>query len=422
LAQEETGVNMASSQTLSSFISRSLAAYPAAATALVLWGHGQGWRGLGGDHGSSVGLGGGVPAALSLPQLTEAVRTGLAGSGGASVVFDLLALDASLMQSYTVASSLAPHARYLLGSQLLQPASGWDYKELVQALAADTTPQALGTAVADQYTARADAEHLSRVTMSLLKAEAVRMFDVAMEEWATAARAALSGATAQALLLRLATARATAVEMVNAPGFELIDLGALLRTLHHVCTPQQEIADAALIDFEEMNPTRKEDLTNSRLVTHEARSKQTYFCLGVVLREVWSGRIMTTRRTTQAEGSSGGEAEMQAAGAAHAAYDSMVLHRAGDEATQHVTGVSVWWPQSTARWDAERAAFCAAAAAAAWCDFLRDYHAALAAHAATPLAFDHASEAVQVESQVRRSAFNIRARLYCERGPRRRSC
>jgi hypothetical protein len=123
-------VNMASSQTLASFIPRSLAAYPAAATMFVLWGHGRSWRGLGGDHGSSAGgQGGGVPAALSLPQLTEAVRTGLDGSG---VVFDLLALDASLMQSYTVASSLAPYARYLLGSQLLQPASGWDYKELVR--------------------------------------------------------------------------------------------------------------------------------------------------------------------------------------------------------------------------------------------------------------------------------------------------
>ena len=109
----------------------------------------------------------------------------------------------------------------------------------VRALVAESTPQALGAAVAAQYTARANAEYLlSGVSLSLLEADAVRTFDVAMKAWATAARAALSGATAQALLLRLATARATAVEMVNAPGFDegaLIDLGALLRTLHHVC-------------------------------------------------------------------------------------------------------------------------------------------------------------------------------------------
>lgn len=51
---------------------------------------------------------------------------------------DIIGFDACLMAMYEVGSVMAPYANYLLGSELLEPGTGWDYSMLA-ALVTGTT-------------------------------------------------------------------------------------------------------------------------------------------------------------------------------------------------------------------------------------------------------------------------------------------
>lgn len=87
-----------------------------------------------------------------LPALSPpaGLQAGLAGlndpSTGQPLKLDIIGFDACLMSMHEVGAVLAPYAKYLLGSELLEPGTGWDYTALsymVQGVAWD------GDAIAD---------------------------------------------------------------------------------------------------------------------------------------------------------------------------------------------------------------------------------------------------------------------------------
>lgn len=130
-------LNMGEPNTLSDFINWATSHFPADHYALVLWNHGGGWwprqlppppRGIVWDDTNGGDF-------LSTRELAQAL------SG--TIHLDILGFDACLMQMIEVLFEVKDDASIVVGSEELEPGSGWDYDEILLNVAADTTPEAL---------------------------------------------------------------------------------------------------------------------------------------------------------------------------------------------------------------------------------------------------------------------------------------
>ena len=67
--------------------------------------------------------------------------------------FDLIGFDACLMGNYEVVSILAPYSHYYIGSEELEPGTGWDYYALFSAISKnpDIETKALGKEIVNSY-------------------------------------------------------------------------------------------------------------------------------------------------------------------------------------------------------------------------------------------------------------------------------
>ena len=130
--------------TLSDFITWGLTTYRARHYALVIWDHGGSWLGVAFDNSSDKDD-------LSLPELGQALKTGLAGANVPR--FDVIGFDACLMGSFEVYRSIAAYAHYGIGSAELIPGNGWDYLGALDALASTPAQEgdAWGRAVIDNF-------------------------------------------------------------------------------------------------------------------------------------------------------------------------------------------------------------------------------------------------------------------------------
>jgi hypothetical protein len=154
-------LNMGTSETLESFIAFSLAEFPADNTALILWDHGGGWKGMGPDESDGHDL-------LTLPELRTAISGGLSEVGLNQ--FDLIGMDACLMATYEVAHAVDGLTRYLLASEALEPGHGWDYRALATLLGQSAVQAVdLGVALTDGFERQAKEWKTSGdITLSLL--------------------------------------------------------------------------------------------------------------------------------------------------------------------------------------------------------------------------------------------------------------
>jgi hypothetical protein len=170
-------VNTGDPEILAGFIRESIRAYPAANYALIISDHGASWPGIGGDESA----GGDV---LTLDELQQAIREGLAGSGVDRL--DLLGLDACLMATFEVASTMAPVADLLLASQELEPGHGWNYTAL-EAAYRGASPEELGSALIDGFRSQALSEGFeNEITLSLIDLTQMPAVDAALRAFATA--------------------------------------------------------------------------------------------------------------------------------------------------------------------------------------------------------------------------------------------
>jgi len=116
-------VDSGSGETLLDFIRFARSNYPAARYALILWNHGSGVKAATKDIAFDFT----TQRAIALPEL----RSALARSG---VFFDLLGMDACLMQMVEVAYEVRHNARVLVASQENVPGEGWDYETVFREL------------------------------------------------------------------------------------------------------------------------------------------------------------------------------------------------------------------------------------------------------------------------------------------------
>ena len=136
---------MGNAQTLYDFATWAMTTYPAEHYVLVMANHGGGWTGGWSDNDPEQA------SALTMQDIDVALGAAVADTGIGA--FELVGFDACLMGQLEVMSAIAPHARYGVGSEEIEPALGWAYGGFLQALTEDTamTGGQLGQAIVDAY-------------------------------------------------------------------------------------------------------------------------------------------------------------------------------------------------------------------------------------------------------------------------------
>lgn len=144
LVDQEKLQNMGSSETLADFIEWGAENYPAENMGLIFWNHGGGSiSGVCFDEMYDSD-------SLSLREIDAALNSSF---DSMSERFEFIGFDACLMGTLETANILVPYAKYMYGSQELEPGNGWDYEAIFDHLAKD--PEAdgasLGKAICDSY-------------------------------------------------------------------------------------------------------------------------------------------------------------------------------------------------------------------------------------------------------------------------------
>ena len=127
--------DMGNPQTLADFLTWGVKNYPAKKYAVVVWNHGNGWQGVSYDDNPRT--------YLNMPMLRqglEAMNVAIAQQRGISrangPMIDVINFDACLMSTLEVAYELKGVAKYLVGSQFLEPGEGENYISFLQPLTA----------------------------------------------------------------------------------------------------------------------------------------------------------------------------------------------------------------------------------------------------------------------------------------------
>lgn len=125
--------NMNSGGTLQDFVTWGVRTYPADRTMLMMWDHGGGYYGFGGDENFPDD---GEPL-MRMHTMAAALQGAKAATG---VTLDYIGFDACLMATLEVAKILQPCARYLGASQEVEPGPGWDWTTVVETASRQPAP------------------------------------------------------------------------------------------------------------------------------------------------------------------------------------------------------------------------------------------------------------------------------------------
>ncbi len=141
-------LNMADGDTLVDFITWAVTTYPAHKHMLVMSDHGSGWPGgysdpdPGGRGDHDLLLAEYMDDNLWLLEIDAALGAALSQTGLDKL--ELVGFDACLMSQLEVYTALAPHARYAVASEELEPGLGWAYTGFLSQLVADPAMDGAG--------------------------------------------------------------------------------------------------------------------------------------------------------------------------------------------------------------------------------------------------------------------------------------
>lgn len=157
LVQEVGEVNMADPQSLVDFVVWAVENYPADKYVLIMSDHGAGWPGGWSDPDPNVPADRSLPitAALGNDMFLMEIDQALADIRAQTGIdqFELIGMDACLMGGAEIFAALAPHARYAVASQEVEPALGWAYAGFLEELATNPGINGgdLGRLIVDSY-------------------------------------------------------------------------------------------------------------------------------------------------------------------------------------------------------------------------------------------------------------------------------
>lgn len=144
LVDQQQLENMGRSETLADFIEWGAENYPAENMGLIFWNHGGGSiSGVCFDEMYDSD-------SLSLREIDAALNSSF---DSMSERFEFIGFDACLMGTLETANILVPYAKYMYGSQELEPGNGWDYEAVIDYLARkpNADGEELGKAICDSY-------------------------------------------------------------------------------------------------------------------------------------------------------------------------------------------------------------------------------------------------------------------------------
>jgi len=154
--------NMGATDTLVDFLDYGMTNFPSDQYGLVMWNHGAGAiYGYGADELYNYDT-------LTLEEFQTALETNYAAHGNQ---FDLVGFDACLMASIETAQVLAPYAKFMVGSEELEPGHGWSYAEIMSYISAydNPEPDKLGKAIINAFKNQSEAMGTSEaITLSLV--------------------------------------------------------------------------------------------------------------------------------------------------------------------------------------------------------------------------------------------------------------
>ncbi len=136
--------SMGKAATLTDFLCYGIENYPAEKYAAILWDHGGGSiSGIAFDEQYGYD-------ALTLSELREAFGK---ATNSMNERFELIGLDACLMATLEMAQTLALFGSYMVASQEISPATGWDYTAIAESLSQRTAQEGmeLGRMICDSY-------------------------------------------------------------------------------------------------------------------------------------------------------------------------------------------------------------------------------------------------------------------------------
>lgn len=135
-------VDMSDPNELADFVLWAVENYPADRYVLIMSDHGMGWPGgwtdgapRGGSGGQGIPIGRAIGDALYLHDIDATLQFVREQAGFDA--FELVGMDACLMGHLEVFTALAPHARYAVASQEVEPAVGWAYTAFLSELVAN---------------------------------------------------------------------------------------------------------------------------------------------------------------------------------------------------------------------------------------------------------------------------------------------
>jgi hypothetical protein len=234
LVQDRGEINTGDPKELAAILGWALQAYPAKHTGLVMWNHGNGWSGMAHDE-LVPGAKEGADDLLTLPELAQGVRDGLAQAGIARL--DLIGFDMCLMAQLEIAVEMAPSAKVMVASQALEPGDGWAYDRFLKALAEpEAGPRALAARIVEDYHAFYEERGDRRTTLSAIDLDKVGEVETALDRLVAALDPAVADNWADLSRSVFWAAGFAASGKIRdlesgAKGLQSVDLGDLVRRM-----------------------------------------------------------------------------------------------------------------------------------------------------------------------------------------------
>ena len=172
LKQELENANMGDGSTLSGFLAFCAGKYPAQNTSLIFWDHGQGSTGsVCFDQNYDMD-------GLNVNEIAAAMKEN-------DSHFDMIGFDACLMANYDVINALSPYADYMIASEEIEPAGGWDYEKTINIIMENDDMKEAGVLICDSYMEKCkSSEKESTATMSLIDLSNVESLRSSFEDFA----------------------------------------------------------------------------------------------------------------------------------------------------------------------------------------------------------------------------------------------
>jgi hypothetical protein len=147
-------------RTLMSFINWGMKRFPAEETALVIGGHGDGFR----RRRRSIALDEGG-SALDMPEIEYVFKRCKIGDKNK---LGILGFDACLMGMLDIAYHFSNYTRILVGSQEVEPGDGWPYEKVLQHLKHSQSIECAAKGIINSYIRHYVAEAVTNVTQSAI--------------------------------------------------------------------------------------------------------------------------------------------------------------------------------------------------------------------------------------------------------------